>query len=104
WNKETLVASACALFTGMTFALVACYLPIYYQIVQHYSASDIGSNVFVLLIGFIITSIASAAIVHRLSMYGSFLVMGGILNVIGFGILTAWDQHTHGSKEYMCLL
>ncbi|CAG8482031.1 11264_t:CDS:2 [Paraglomus occultum] len=103
WNKEILVASACALFTGITFALVACYVPLYCRVVQHASASDIGVNIFALLLGFVATSIVSAALVRRLGLYGSFLVVGGLFNVIGFGILIAWNQYTHGAGEYMCL-
>ena len=103
WDKEILVASACALFTGIAFALVA-YIPLCCLIIQHAPASVIGLNAFVLLIGFVITSVASAALLKRLNMYGQFLVIGGIFNVIGFGILTAWDQYTLGFEVYMCLL
>jgi hypothetical protein len=103
-TKTVAALCGCALFTGMTLASVAYFVPLYLQIVQEISLVSIALRLTVLLAGFILTSVASAAFVRYKNMYGIVLGTGGFLNVLGIALLIMWHPGVHNPTEYGSML
>ncbi|MER5350528.1 MFS transporter [Kitasatospora sp. NPDC002551] len=96
------------LFRSRTFSLVAVisfvvgfamfgaltYLPTFLQVVMGVSPTVSGVHMLPMVIGMLVTSIASGQIVSRTGHYRTFPIAGSAITVVGLLLLSLLDEHT----------
>lgn len=94
------VAMACAyiFFFAGSFFLILYQLPLYFQSVQGVGASDSGVRTIPVLVAASLFSIVSGGLITTTGYYQPFLLLGGILNAIGSGLLYTLDIETTTGK------
>jgi MFS family permease len=70
------------------------FLPTFMQYVEGVSATESGLRILPMVIGLIITSMASGTIVGRTGRYKIFLIVGGAVSALGMFLLTRMDATT----------
>ena len=88
------VASCVTFLLAMVMFGAIIYLPLYLQLVDGVSAMVSGLLMIPLMLGFLVTSIASGQIVSRTGRYKLFPVIGSLLAVLGMLLLTHLGLHT----------
>jgi EmrB/QacA subfamily drug resistance transporter len=79
---------------SMAFLGIVMFMPLYMQVVQGISATQSGTALLPLMGGLIVSSIVSGRLVSRTGRYKPFMIVGGILLVIGTITLTYIDAYT----------
>ncbi|KAF7299910.1 Major facilitator superfamily protein [Mycena chlorophos] len=74
------------------------YIPIYYQAARHRTATQSGIDLLPLMLGTIITMIATGQLVTRWGYYYPFLLVGPVFLAIGSGLLYTLSPSTSGAK------
>jgi hypothetical protein len=67
----------------MAFLGVVMFMPLYMQVVQGISATDSGLSMLPLMAGFFISGIISGRLVARTGRYKPFMVLGGVVLIVG---------------------
>ena len=89
FRNRTFSASMVAIFFAtFGFGAAIIFLPLYFQVVEHASATESGYRLLPFLFGLISSSIASGQIVSRTGRYKPILVVGLTLLVIGMALMT----------------
>jgi len=89
FRNRTFSASMIAIFFAtFGFGAAIIFLPLYFQVVEHASATESGYRLLPFLFGLILASIASGQIVSRTGRYKPILVAGLVLLVVGMALMT----------------
>jgi EmrB/QacA subfamily drug resistance transporter len=92
---KTFRAAVMASFVvSMAFLGVVMFMPLYMQVVQGISATQSGTSLLPLMGGLIFSSIVSGRLVTRTGRYKPFMIVGGIVLIIGVFTLTQIDANT----------
>ncbi|KAH7274887.1 major facilitator superfamily domain-containing protein [Fusarium solani] len=83
-----------AFHTGACFLTAMYFLPIWFQAVLGQSAIMSGVSNLPMLLGIVCFAIISGAAVTVWGYYTPFMIVGGILMAIGFGIITMFEVNT----------
>ena len=83
-----------AFIVGFAMLGAMTFLPTYLQYVKGVSATSSGLQTLPLVIGLLVTSIASGTIVGRTGRYKFFPVAGSLVMAIGLYLLSRMDAHT----------
>ncbi|RSL79744.1 hypothetical protein CEP51_007119 [Fusarium floridanum] len=83
-----------AFHTGACFLTAMYFLPIWFQAVLGQSAIMSGVSNLPMLLGIVFFAILSGAAVTVWGYYTPFMIVGGILMAIGFGIITMFEVNT----------
>jgi len=70
----------------MSFLGIVFYIPVFYQNVQHTSATISGLELLPVVGGFLIFSIVTGAIIAKTGHFKSLPPIGGIIATLGFGL------------------
>ena len=70
------------------------FLPTYLQYVKGVSATASGVRTLPLVVGLLVTSIASGIVVSRTGRYKIFPVVGTLVMALGLYLLSRMDAHT----------
>ncbi|KAF9159525.1 hypothetical protein BGX21_010431 [Mortierella sp. AD011] len=79
-------------FFGMAFFGVMFYMPLYYQIIRQESATTAGLEMLPLIVGLLLASITSGAMVSKWGQYRPFIWGGLSLAAVGIGLLTLLEE------------
>jgi MFS family permease len=83
-----------AFIVGFAMLGAMTFLPTYFQYVRGVSATDSGVQTLPLVVGLLVTSIASGTVVGRTGRYKIFPVAGSLVMGIGLWLLSRMDAHT----------
>ncbi|KAF9420375.1 hypothetical protein BGZ94_009153 [Podila epigama] len=87
WKNRNVVTLFCInIFMGMTFWSLIFYLPIYFQIVEHLSATSSGLRLVPLEVGIFISSNVAGILVSKYGKYRPYIFSGTGLAVVGIGL------------------
>jgi EmrB/QacA subfamily drug resistance transporter len=89
WRNRTYVSSILATFlVSFGFFGAIIFLPRWFQVVRHESATNSGYLIFPMLIGLIGSSILAGIIVSRTGKYKALVISGLVLIVVGITLMT----------------
>ncbi|HEV8545596.1 MAG TPA: MDR family MFS transporter [Candidatus Limnocylindrales bacterium] len=89
WRNRTYVSSILAtFFVSFGFFGAIIFLPRWFQVVRHESATNSGYLIFPMLIGLIGSSIIAGALVSRTGKYKAIVLSGLIAIVVGIALMT----------------
>ncbi|HEY3071673.1 MAG TPA: MDR family MFS transporter [Candidatus Limnocylindrales bacterium] len=89
FRNRTFSASMVAIFFAtFGFGAAIIFLPLYFQIVEHSSATESGYKLLPFLFGLIFSSIVSGQIVSRTGRYKPVVIVGVTLLVVGLALMT----------------
>ncbi|KAF9571839.1 hypothetical protein EC968_010640 [Mortierella alpina] len=84
WRNRNVTTLFCInLFMGMTFYTLIFYLPIYFQIVQHETATAAGLNMIPLEAGIFISSNITGVLVSKFGKFRPYILFGTAIAVLG---------------------
>ncbi|KAF9958304.1 hypothetical protein BGZ72_000616 [Mortierella alpina] len=92
-NRNVTTLLLIDLFMGMTFWTLLFYLPIYFQIIQHETATAAGLNMIPLEVGIFIASNISGVLISKLGRFRPNLLLGSATTVLGI-CLTLFLAHS----------
>lgn len=94
-----------AIFIGGSFFLIVYYLPLWFQAIKDVSATKSGIMNLAMLLGLIVVSIISGALVTITGYYTPFVIACSIISSIGAGLLTTFTTSTGHPQwlGYSCL-
>ena len=78
------VAASFAIAVAMFGAII--YIPVYAQGVMGVSATNSGAILIPLSVAMIVTSILVGLLISKTGRYKEFLVVGGVVMVVGYGL------------------
>jgi EmrB/QacA subfamily drug resistance transporter len=93
-NPVFSVTSAIGLVVGFALFGSVTYLPLFLQVVNGASPTGSGLQILPLMLGLLITSIASGQIISRTGTYKPFPIAGTAVMVIGLALLSTMDAST----------
>jgi MFS family permease len=88
------VSVVLAFIVGFAMLGAMTFLPTYFQYVRGVSATDSGVQTLPLVVGLLVTSIASGTLVGRTGRYKVFPVAGSFVMGVGLWLLSRMDAHT----------
>ncbi|KAF9108675.1 hypothetical protein BGX27_008259 [Mortierella sp. AM989] len=84
WKNKNVVTLFCInIFMGMTFWTLIFYLPIYFQIIEHETATAAGLTMIPLEAGIFISSNIAGILVSKYGKYRPYILTGTFLSVLG---------------------
>ncbi|KAF9941781.1 hypothetical protein BGZ65_001517 [Modicella reniformis] len=93
-NKTVSVLFGVNFLTGMGFLGVIFYAPIYFQVVKGAGATASGLQLLPMVLGLVISSIASGAAMAKVRDYRIFIWMGTTMMSVGIGLCTLFNAHS----------
>lgn len=87
-TRTNIACLSSAFFLGAVFFIVMFYMPLYFQIVRHRSATAAGLEMLPIVGGLLIASILSGFMISKFGQYRPFIWIGFILMTTGTGLLT----------------
>ncbi|KAH8892647.1 MFS general substrate transporter [Thozetella sp. PMI_491] len=85
-------------FNGGQFLILIYYIPFWHQVIRGDSPVDSGIQLLPVILGVVIMSIISGALVSKIGYYAPMMILGSIIAPIGEGLLTTWKVDTPLSK------
>ncbi|KAF8978599.1 hypothetical protein BGZ46_006316 [Entomortierella lignicola] len=84
WKNRNVATLFCLnIFMGMTFWTLIFYLPIFFQIIEHDTATQAGLTMIPLEAGIFIASNIAGILVSRFGKYRPYIFVGTFLSVVG---------------------
>ncbi|KAF9575868.1 hypothetical protein EC968_001251 [Mortierella alpina] len=93
-NRTNTAVFLTSFFIGMGFFGIMFFMPLFFQIVRQESATASGLEMLPLIVGLLVTSIASGFMVSKWGKYRPFIWIGLALSTIGTGLLTLLNEHS----------
>ncbi|KAF9310516.1 hypothetical protein BG003_008451 [Podila horticola] len=103
-NKTVLVLFIVNFLTGMAFLGVIFYSPIYFQVVKGASATASGLHLLPMVLGLVISSIASGAAMTKIKDYRIFIWVGTVMVSVGVGLCMLLDADSNMGEQIGFLL
>ncbi|KAF8933793.1 hypothetical protein BGZ52_006731 [Haplosporangium bisporale] len=104
FNKTVLVLFIVNFLTGMAFLGVIFYSPIYFQVVKGASATASGLHLLPMVLGLVISSIASGAAMAKVKDYRIFIWVGTVMVSVGVGLCMLLDADSNMGEQIGFLL
>ncbi|KAF2090639.1 MFS general substrate transporter [Saccharata proteae CBS 121410] len=82
---------------GAAFFILVYYLPIWFQAIKGASAVKSGIMNLPMILGLVVISVTSGALVTVLGYYAPFMIVSSVLMTIGAGLLTTFTPDTNHS-------
>ncbi|KAI1316709.1 hypothetical protein EDD11_009598 [Mortierella claussenii] len=98
-NRSNSAVFATSLFLGMGFFGVMFFVPLYFQIVRQETATRAGLEMLPLVVGLLISTIGSGAMVSKWGKYRPFIWVGFVVAATGAGLLTLLSEHSSRGAE-----
>ncbi|KAF9352542.1 hypothetical protein BGX34_012104 [Mortierella sp. NVP85] len=87
WRNRNVVTLFCInIFMGMTFWTLIFYLPIYFQIIEHETATAAGVTMITLEAGIFISSNICGVLLSKYGRFRPFITIGSAVGAIGIGL------------------
>ena len=93
-NRVFVLTSAVGFVVGFALFGAVTYLPLFLQVVQGASPTGSGLQLLPLMVGLLITSIASGQVITRTGRYKPFPIAGTAVMAIGLYLLSTMDAST----------
>lgn len=103
-NKTVSVLFGVNFLTGMGFLGVIFYSPIYFQVVKGVGATASGLHLLPMVLGLVISSIASGAAMSKIRDYRIFIWLGTTMMSIGVGLCMLFDKDSGMGQQIGFLL
>ncbi|KAG0256148.1 hypothetical protein BG011_004732 [Mortierella polycephala] len=103
-NKTVSVLFGVNFLTGMAFLGVIFYSPIYFQVVQGVGATASGLHLLPMVMGLVISSIGSGALMAKIKDYRIFIWIGTTMVAIGVGLCMLLDADSSMGEQIGFLL
>ena len=105
-NRVFSTASVIGFVVGFAMFGAITFLPLYMQRVQGVSATESGLRLLPVMVGLLLTSLASGQIISRTGRYKLFPILGCGCLTVGLFLLSRMDEHTgvFASSGYMFVL
>ncbi|KAG0365184.1 drug resistance transporter, EmrB/QacA subfamily [Gamsiella multidivaricata] len=103
-NKTVTVLFAVNFLTGMGFLGVIFYAPIYFQVVKGVGATASGLHLLPMVLGLVLSSIASGAMMAKIRDYRIFIWIGTTMMSIGVGLCMLLDAESNMGRQIGFLL
>ncbi|KAG0050028.1 hypothetical protein BGZ83_005191 [Gryganskiella cystojenkinii] len=103
-NKTVAVLFGVNFLTGMGFLGVIFYSPIYFQVVKGASATASGLHLLPMVLGLVLASIASGAVISKVKDYRVFIWTGTILMSVGIGLCMLLSAQSNMGQQIGFLL
>jgi EmrB/QacA subfamily drug resistance transporter len=105
-NRVFSTASVIGFVVGFAMFGAITFLPLYMQRVQGVSATESGLRLLPVMVGLLLTSLASGQIISRTGRYKLFPILGCGCFTVGLFLLSRMDEHTGvvASSGYMFVL
>jgi DNA-binding MarR family transcriptional regulator len=103
--RNTVFSLACAIGFIVGFALFGAttFLPLFLQVVNGASPTISGLRLLPMILGLLITSIASGQLITRWGRYKVFPIVGTALMVLGMFLLSLMSEHTSVLVSSLCI-
>ncbi|GAA4401050.1 MDR family MFS transporter [Tsukamurella soli] len=88
------IASILAFIVGFAMLGAMTYLPVFLQYAQGSSATGSGLRTLPMVLGLLITAMASGTVVGRTGRYKAFPIAGAAVIAVGLYLLSRMDEHT----------
>jgi EmrB/QacA subfamily drug resistance transporter len=98
------VAGGLSLIVGFALFGAVTFLPLYFQTVDGDSPTAAGLHLVPMMVGLLVTSIASGQLISRLGRYKIFPIAGTLLMTIGLALLSRLDVGTPTATAAVYLL
>ena len=98
------VAGGLSLIVGFALFGAVTFLPLYFQTVDGDSPTAAGLHLVPMMVGLLVTSIASGQLISRLGRYKIFPIVGTLLMTIGLALLSRLDVGTPTATAAVYLL
>ncbi|KAF9929857.1 hypothetical protein BGZ67_006116 [Mortierella alpina] len=103
-NKTVAMLFGVNFLTGMGFLGVIFYAPIYFQVVKGVGATASGLHLLPMVLGLVIASIGSGALLSKIRDYRIFIWMGTMTMSIGIGLCVLLDAESGMGQQIGFLL
>jgi len=103
-NKTVSVLFGVNFLTGMGFLGVIFYSPIFFQVVKGVSATASGLHLLPMVLGLVLASIASGAVISKVKDYRVFIWAGTALMSIGIGLCMLFSATSNMGQQIGFLL
>jgi EmrB/QacA subfamily drug resistance transporter len=103
-NRVFAVASAIGFVVGFGLFGAVTFLPLFMQVVNGASATGSGLELVPLMVGVLVTSIASGQVIARTGRYKPFPIAGTALAAGGFALLSTMDPSTTTAQRSLYML
>ncbi|KAG0050467.1 hypothetical protein BGZ83_004779 [Gryganskiella cystojenkinii] len=103
-NKTVSILFLVNFLTGMGFLGVIFYSPIYFQVVKGVGATASGLHLLPMVLGLVISSIASGAAMAKVRDYRIFIWIGTTMMSIGIGLCMLLDKNSGMGQQIGFLL
>ena len=103
-NRIFTVCAAIGFIIGLALFGSVTYLPIFLQIVKGRSPTSSGLQLTPMMLGLLVTSIASGRLISRFGRYKPFPVAGTAVMTIGMVLLSRLDIHSSGLYASLSML
>ncbi|WP_309501148.1 MFS transporter [Saccharopolyspora gloriosae] len=94
-DRTTALATIASIAVGIAMFGGAVFLGQYFQIARGYSPTAAGLLTLPMVIGSMLSSAGSGALITRFGRWKGYLVGGGVLTVVGFGLLGTITESTN---------
>ena len=91
-NRVFVVTSAVGFVVGFALFGAVTYLPLFLQVVKEASPTGSGLQLLPLMVGLLITSIASGQVITRTGRYKAFPIIGTAIMTLGLYLLSTLDS------------
>ncbi|KAF9966362.1 hypothetical protein BGZ70_002560 [Mortierella alpina] len=103
-NKTVAMLFGVNFLTGMGFLGVIFYAPIYFQVVKGVGATASGLHLLPMVLGLVIASIGSGALLSKIRDYRIFIWMGTMTMSVGIGLCVLLDAKSGMGQQIGFLL
>ncbi|KAG0313423.1 hypothetical protein BGZ99_008903 [Dissophora globulifera] len=103
-NKTVTVLFGVNFLTGMGFLGVIFYSPIYFQVVKGVGATGSGLHLLPMVLGLVLSSIASGAMMAKIRDYRIFIWVGTAMMAVGVGLCMLLDADSNMGAQIGYLL
>ncbi|KAG0306163.1 hypothetical protein BGZ98_002871 [Dissophora globulifera] len=103
-NKTVTVLFGVNFLTGMGFLGVIFYSPIYFQVVKGVGATGSGLHLLPMVLGLVLSSIASGAMMAKIRDYRIFIWVGTVMMAVGVGLCMLLDADSNMGAQIGYLL
>ena len=103
-NRTFAVTSAVGLIVGFALFGSVTYLPLFLQVVKGASPTASGLEMLPMMVGMLITSIASGQLISRTGRYKIFPIVGTLVMAIGLDLLSRMTSQTRAETAAMIML
>ncbi|KAH9813593.1 major facilitator superfamily domain-containing protein [Melampsora americana] len=97
-NRTQVGACLQAFFIKLSMLSVVYFLPIYFQVIQHASATKSGIDLLPLMLTIVVSAAAIGFLISHTGYYWPALIVGSVILTVGTGLLYTLDEFSSNAK------